>query len=164
MNPSLRKIINAPRQVAESVLNRLFEILFRKSVLRLVYSEPYVFGVNPVRIAPSACVNNAILNTMSGTITIEDNVSFGHNVSLLTGTHNLAARNEERQEGWPKSGRDIVIRRGAWIASNATIVGPCVIGEHSVVAAGAVVLKDVPPSSMVGGVPAKFIKHISCHE
>lgn len=81
----------------------------------------------------------------------------GHNVCLLTGTHDITEFGKSRQDTMPTSGRDVVIRTGAWVASNATVVGPCVVGEHAVIAAGAVVVKDVPPFAIVGGVPAKVI-------
>lgn len=60
----------------------------------------------------------------------------------------------------PTGGRDIVVRAGAWIASNATIIGPAVIGEHAVVAAGAVVLGNVEPEVVVAGVPARPVRGI----
>ena len=47
-----------------------------------------------------------------------------------------------------------------WIGSNATILAGVTIGDWAVVAAGAVVTKDVPPLTVVGGVPAKVIKHV----
>ena len=60
----------------------------------------------------------------------------------------------------PTIGQDIVIGNGAWIGTNAVILGPCIIGDHAVVAAGAVVTKDVPAYAIVAGVPAKIIKYI----
>ena len=54
----------------------------------------------------------------------------------------------------------IVLGRNVWIGSNATILQGVTIGDNSVVAAGAVVTKDVPADTIVGGVPARVIKHI----
>lgn len=51
-----------------------------------------------------------------------------------------------------------------WIGSNATILPGVTLGEHAVVAAGAVVTKDVPPLTVVGGVPAKILKSICAKE
>ncbi len=55
----------------------------------------------------------------------------------------------------------IKIGAHVWIGSNATILSGVSIGEWSVVAAGAVVTKDVPPMTVVGGVPARIIKRIT---
>ena len=67
---------------------------------------------------------------------------------------------KQRVHGVPDAGRDIVVSSGAWIGSNVTIIGPCTIGEDAVVAAGAVVISDVKPGVVVGGVPAKLIREI----
>lgn len=67
---------------------------------------------------------------------------------------------KERKRAVPDEGCDIIIRIGAWVATNATILGPCEVGEHAVVAAGSVVTNDVPPYHIVGGNPAKVIRRI----
>jgi len=90
-----------------------------------------------------------------GGITIEDNVMLAPKVSLLS-------------EGHPVSPEDrhalrvghIRIKRNAWIGAGATILPGVTIGENAVVAAGAVVSKDVPDNTIVGGIPAKIIKSI----
>lgn len=64
-------------------------------------------------------------------------------------------------EDYPREGNYIVIEEGAWIASNVTVLGPCKIGKHSVVAAGAVVKGDVPSYHIVAGIPAKIVKKIA---
>jgi acetyltransferase-like isoleucine patch superfamily enzyme len=117
-----------------------------------------VFGQEArLRIHQSAQVHNAVFNTVSGTITIEAHAFFGHGVSVLTGTHDITKEGAARSRTFPRRGRDIVIEEGAWVASNATILGPCVIGEHAVVAAGAVVTGDVPARAIFAGVPAKRV-------
>lgn len=58
----------------------------------------------------------------------------------------------------------IVIGKNVWISSNATVVPGVSIGDGAVVAAGAVVTKDVPPNVVVGGVPAKIIKKIETNQ
>jgi len=146
----LRKIIADPEMEA-----------FVKDV---VLNRPLVFesvdGSNKLDISPNAVVNNALFNLSSGNVRIEDWVFFGHEVRLLTGTHDTSKYGRERQHAIPEKGRDIVVKQGAWICSGATIVGPCTIGEHSVVAAASLVNRDVPPFTMVGGVPAKVIKRL----
>jgi acetyltransferase-like isoleucine patch superfamily enzyme len=114
-----------------------------------------------ISISPTANINNALFNPASGNIVVEDFVFFGHNVSVITGTHDYSKVDSERMQSIPAEGRDITICRGAWIGSNCTILGPCVIGEHAVVAAGSVVNDDVPAYVLAGGVPARGIRKIA---
>ena len=58
----------------------------------------------------------------------------------------------------------ILIKRNAWIGAGATILPGVTIGENSIIAAGAVVTKDVPANTIAGGIPAKVIKSISGEE
>ncbi len=113
-----------------------------------------------LHIAPTATVNNALFNLSAGEVTIGEHAFFGHNVSVLTGIHDVNKFGEERKKAHPREGRDVVIGEGVWVATNATIVGPCTIGEHAVVAACALVQGDVEPYTVVAGVPAKEIKRI----
>lgn len=98
-----------------------------------------------------------MLNCASGKITIAQDVIFGHGVSLLTGTHDFRQFGAARKLSVPAAGCDIVIRDGAWLASNVTVLGPCQVGEHAVVAAGAIVVDDVPPYSVAAGIPARVL-------
>ena len=91
-----------------------------------------------------------------GGITIEDNVLIAPKVSLLSEGHPISSK--DRQSLVP--GR-IHIKKNVWIGANATILPGVTIGENSVVAAGAVVSKDVPDNTIVGGIPAKIIKDIA---
>jgi acetyltransferase-like isoleucine patch superfamily enzyme len=117
-----------------------------------------------ISISPEANINNALFNSASGDIVVEDFVFFGHNVSVIAATHDYSKIDRERMTSIPTVGRDITIQRGAWIGSNSTILGPCVIGEHAVVAAGSVVKDDVPAYHLVGGVPARAIREIGTRD
>ncbi|NHC33703.1 acyltransferase [Scytonema millei VB511283] len=121
----------------------------------LVYGDP-----QRLKLSASCVVNNALFNLSSGTICIGEDVFFGHNVSLITGTHDYTKFGKARMYDFPTEGNDIAIEEGVWIASNVTVIGPCKIGKHSVVAAGAVVKGDVPSYQIVAGVPAKIVKTI----
>lgn len=90
-----------------------------------------------------------------GGIAIEDNVLIAPKVSLLTEGHPTSI--DDRHSLIPTP---IHIKKNAWIGANATILPGVTIGENSIVAAGAVVSKDVADNTIVGGVPAKFIKNI----
>jgi acetyltransferase-like isoleucine patch superfamily enzyme len=113
-----------------------------------------------LRIHPTAVVNNALFNVGSGTITVGEHAFFGHNVSVLTGTHDINAFGRARQLAIPRSGRDIVIEEGAWVASNAMVLGPCVIGANAVVGGGSLVMGDVAPYTIVAGSPARVLRTI----
>jgi acetyltransferase-like isoleucine patch superfamily enzyme len=124
--------------------------------------EPLIWGdASRVITGESVVLNNAVINVASGTVTIEDFAFLGHNVSLLTGTHDYNQLNRDRQTSVPLTGRNIVIGKGAWIASNVTILGPCTIGAHSVVCGASLVLEDVPEFTIVAGNPAKPIRSLS---
>ena len=124
--------------------------------------EPTVYGdERKLHVHPTAVVNDALFNLSSGEITVEEHAFFGHRVSVLTGTHDITVFDRARQIAVPKSGRDVVIGRGAWISTNALVLGPCRIGEHAVVAAGSVVLGDVEPFTVVGGTPTKVLSRIT---
>ena len=88
-----------------------------------------------------------------GGITIEDGVFIAPKVSLLSEGHPLSPENRHSL-----TAGHIHIKRNAWIGANATITQGVTIGEDAVVAAGAVVTKDVPARTVVGGIPAKPIK------
>ncbi len=123
--------------------------------------RPLVYG-DPTRlhISPTAVVNNALFNLSSGEITVGEYAFFGHNVSVLTGTHDWTTFGAERQVAVPKSGRDVVIEEGVWVSSNAIVVAPCRIGAHAVVGVGSLVLGDVEPYTVVAGNPARVLRTI----
>ena len=92
---------------------------------------------------------------------IEDNVFVGHNVTFINDKHPRAANEDGSMQtdiDWKVV--ETFIRKGASIGSSSTIMCGVTIGENSIVGAGAVVTKDVPPNSIAAGVPAKVIKKI----
>lgn len=91
-----------------------------------------------------------------GGITIGDGSLIGHGVVLATINHGFSP--EERGDNYPAP---ITIGRNVWIGSHATVLPGVTIGDGAIVAAGAVVTKDVPANMMVGGVPAKVMKPVS---
>jgi acetyltransferase-like isoleucine patch superfamily enzyme len=113
------------------------------------------FGRN-ISIGENVFVNHACTFMDRGGITLEDGVLIGPKVNLVTTNHPLNPAERRGTISHP-----IVIRRNVWIGAGATILAGVTIGENSVVAAGAVVTKDVPPNTVVGGVPAKIIKSIA---
>ena len=87
---------------------------------------------------------------------VQDNVLIGPQVKLVTENHPLDPATRKGLITKP-----IVIKQNAWIGAGATILPGVTIGENSVVAAGAVVSKDVPDNTVVGGIPARILKNIN---
>ena len=90
-----------------------------------------------------------------GGITIEDDVLIGPGVYLISVNHQLDPHHLKELELKP-----VLIKKNAWIGAKATILPGVTVGENAVVAAGAVVTKDVPANTVVAGMPAKVIKKI----
>lgn len=99
--------------------------------------------------------NVTILDT--NRVEIGENVFIAPGVVISAATHPLDA---QRRVSRHFQSHPIIIKDRAWIGANATILTGVTIGENAVVAAGAVVTKDVPDNCLVGGVPAKIIKEI----
>ncbi len=124
-------------------------------------TTPLVHGDRSrLHVAPTAIVNNTLFNLSGGHITVGEHAFFGHNVSVLTGTHDVKKFGAERQKAIAREGRDVVIGEGVWVASNATVLGPCTIGDHAVVGACSLVQEDVAPYAVVAGIPAKEIRRL----
>ena len=120
-----------------------------------------IFGdASRVSLGQGVILNDALINTSSGTVTLQDFAFCGHGVCILTGHHNYERTGYDRQAGVPQQGNDIVIGTGVWLGSNVTVLGPCNIGRDAVIAAGAVVSGQVDAGWIYAGVPARPVKAI----
>ncbi|MCC8409447.1 sugar O-acetyltransferase [Mucilaginibacter sp. UR6-1] len=108
-----------------------------------------------IKLGKHVFINHACSFLDMGGITLEDHVLIGPRVNLVTENHPLDPSTRRGLICKP-----IIIKRNAWVGAGATILPGVTIGENTVVAAGAVVSKDVPDNTVVGGVPAKAIKSI----
>ena len=119
-----------------------------------------------------ACINNAVgdviigdhtriglHNTIIGPVTIGCHVNLAQGITVTALNHNFED-SDKRIDEQGVSTTPVTIEDDIWIGANAVILPGVTIGNHSVVAAGAVVTKNVPPHSLVAGVPAKIIKQI----
>ena len=112
------------------------------------------FGKN-ITVGKNVFINAGCKFQDQGGIIIEDGALIGHNVVLATLNHDLDPAKRQQLHPAP-----IHIGKGVWIGAGTVVTSGVTIGDHAVVAAGAVVNKDVPAGVIVGGVPAKFIKNI----
>lgn len=120
-----------------------------------VFTPLYINYGKHTKIGKNVFINFDCTFLDLGGITIEDNVLIAPKVSLLSEGHPIEPEN--RHALIPKP---IHIKKNAWIGAGATILQGVTIGENAVVASGAVVSKDVPDNTIVGGIPAKIIKTI----
>ena len=118
------------------------------------------------------CINNAvgdviigdytrigIHNTIIGPVTIGNHVNLAQGITVTALNHNFEDCTRRIDEQGIST-KPVVIGDDVWIGANAVILPGITLGNHVVVAAGAVVTKDIPDHTLVGGVPAKFIKNI----
>jgi acetyltransferase-like isoleucine patch superfamily enzyme len=108
-----------------------------------------------INIGKHVFINHACSFLDMGGITLEDHVLIGPKVNLITENHPLNPVDRRGMLCKP-----ILIKRNAWIGAAATILPGVTIGENAVVAAGAVVSRNVPDNMVVGGVPAKEIRTV----
>ena len=140
----------------EDIRKRLSEITGSEIDPSTIVFVPFYTNFGQfIKIGKNVFINHACSFLDMGGITIEDNVLIGPKVNLITENHPLNPNDRKTLICKP-----IVIKRSAWIGAAATILPGVTIGENAVVAAGAVVTADVTPNTIVGGIPAKFIKNI----
>jgi len=94
-------------------------------------------------------------------LTIEKNVGIGPNVTILIHSDPYPSKLSNL---YPRSWKKVHIGENVWIGACSTILGGITIGNNSIIAAGSVITKDVPPFTVVAGVPAKVVKDLSDHE
>ena len=123
------------------------------------FSALHAHGNGSIEIGSNFAMNsNSQLDASQfGKITIGDDVIIAQNVVLRASDH---AHNETsspiRYQG--HTGGSITVDNGVWIGANSVITRNVRIGEHSIIAAGSVVSKDIPPFVLAGGVPARILK------
>lgn len=137
-------------------------------------TPPYrKFSIGNYSVVESfACINNAVgdveigdytriglHNTIIGPVKIGSHVNLAQGITVTALNHNFSDADKRIDEQGVRT-NPVTIEDDVWIGTNAVILPGITIGTHSVIAAGAVVTKDVPPHSLVAGVPAKVIKQI----
>lgn len=122
------------------------------SLIPPVYSE---HGLS-IRVGRNVFINQGCTLNDIGGIEIGDDVMIGPRVSLITSGHPLDPTQRRKQI----VAAPIIIERNAWLGAGAIVLQGVRIGEDAVVAAGAVVTRDVPPGTLVAGVPARVLKSL----
>ena len=131
------------------------EELFGRKLDDVRILTPFIcdFG-NRVKFGKGVFLNHSAILSASGGIEFEDGVMSAPGLRIATINHDMNERHTIYTYG------KVLVRKNAWLGMNVTICPGVTIGKYAVVAAGAVVTKDVPDYAVVGGVPAKVIKYL----
>lgn len=127
----------------------------------IMAGTPTITGVgnlySRLKIGRNCFLNFGCCLDLSADIFINDNVSFGQEVMVLTNTHEVGDQNQRAAQliAYP-----VHIHDGAWLGARSIILPGVTIGRGAIIAAGAVVTKDVEENTMVGGVPAVVIRQL----
>ena len=146
--------ISAMRPTDQGYADLLMELFGERFSDLSIVSPFYCDHGCRVFIGKNVTINKGCTLFSAGGITIEDDVLIGPDVKIITVNHDIKDRHNHYYF------KPVHIKRNAWICAGAIICPGVTIGENAVVAAGAVVTKDVADNVMVGGNPAKFIKYI----
>ena len=153
-----------------AAFNKLFiDPIIRASCMRCGSSVKIgrgarIYGVKNLILGNDVSIGErATIMCTRAKVKIGDHVMTGPNVTIITGGHrtDLVGRymttvtNAEKR---PEDDRDIIFEGDNWIGANATILRGVTVGRSAIIAAGAVVTKDVTPYSVWGGVPARCLK------
>lgn len=144
----------AAREVLDELLGSLGRSTRVRPPLHVDYGQNLHFG--------DRCFVNFGLTALDVCpIRVGDDVQFGPHVQLLCATHPLNPL--DRRRYW-EAGLPITIEDNVWLGGGAVVLGGVTVGHDAVVAAGAVVTRDVPPGTVVAGVPARVVKTIDPQE
>ena len=147
------------RKVYKGLKKKLFGFFVKRKVAGL-RGELYVNGYSVVNLKTNLGHNihfNGMKIRGSGEVKIGDNFHSGEECLILTDIHNYNGKMLPYDNTLIE--KPVSIGDNVWIGSRVTIIGSVNIGDGAIVQAGAVVVKDVEPLSIVGGNPAKLIKY-----
>lgn len=155
------------------MLNKLFNlIIYRVALMRGMFwgiflkkkgkevfmmARVKIMSPQKVEIGDDVRINSDSKIAGQRGIIIGSHVRISYNVNLVTENHEYRERRPISEQGY--YGGPIVIGDGVWLGVNVVVMPGIKIGEGAIVGANAVVTKDVKPNTIVGGVPARFIKN-----
>ena len=152
---SLSLKISSIRPTDEGYKELLEELLQAKLDDTVSIVSPFYCDCGPrLKLGKNIIINKGATILAGGIVEIEDNVLIGPDVKIASVNHDFKDRHNKFYF------KKVVIKNNAWIGMGVVICPGVTIGKNSIVAAGAVVTKDVMDNTLVGGNPAKFIKKL----
>ena len=146
----------SPEKIRER--NKIMSEILGKVGKVFLLEQPFMcdYGYN-IEIGENFCSNHNLLILDPAKVSFGNNVMVGPNCGFYTTSHPL--NSQIRSKGYQQA-KPIVVKDNVWICSNVVVLGGVTIGENSVIAAGSIVTKNIPPNSLAMGNPCKVIKSL----
>lgn len=116
-------------------------------------------GLGSLKIGKDCFIGDDTLIDLYDKVTLQDQVTIAQRVTILTHI-NVGYKDHPLQKFFPKESRPVIFKKCTVIGAGSVILPGVIIGSESFVAAGSVVAKDVPPKTLVAGIPAKVVRKI----
>jgi acetyltransferase-like isoleucine patch superfamily enzyme len=124
-----------------------------------IHPNVYLFNVEHISFGDNVSVHPLCYIEGVGELSIGDNVSIAHNSSIMTTNHGWSDTSKPIKYN-EQTNSKVIINSDVWVGCGCRILSGVEVGSRSIIAAGAVVVKNIEPNSIVGGIPAKVIKKI----
>lgn len=149
-------------RVKRRVFMTLLRPLFKSYGRNFVFDPASSFSYGTISVGDDVYIGpGARLHASDSEISMGNKIMFGPNVTIMGGDHNtseLGVYMYDQHIKLPDNDQKVIIEDDVWIGCDVTILKGVTIGRGSIIAAGALVIKNVTPYSIVAGVPAKLIK------
>ena len=158
LQASILKCLLLPPQLRVPLLRLFGSRIGRNNIIHPVsFCNLYRSGFKGLSIGNECFIGEECLLDLAGPIQLDDQVTLGERVTIMTHM-NVGYRDHPLQSAFPSQTAGVRIGSGSFIGTNATLLAGVTIGRRCLVAAGALVNRDVPDSTVVAGVPAKHVK------
>ncbi len=169
-NSDMHVVMHGQAEAARKITYEINGVYHTQEELNGLFSELFGYGVDPsfrcfppfytdfgrnIQVGKNVFINSGCCFQDQGGITIGDGCLIGHQAVFATIDHSLSPDSRGDMQLAP-----IVLGKNVWVGAHATVLQGVTVGDGAVIAAGAVVTKDVPPKAVVAGVPAKIKKFI----
>ena len=160
----IERLSHAIEFIKDIILSPLFKIAMKKcgNNVSLKPSTSVYFGLENLSIGDNVSIPRySHIFCTNAPLSIGNNIIFGPAPTIVTGNHRTDVIGKyiiASQDKLPENDKEVCLEDDIWVGANVTILMGVKIGRGSIIAAGAVVNKSYPPYSIIGGIPAKFIK------